>query len=67
MSAKRVPAGYTGDMTLPERALGISSVQEYGMNSKWRNLFTKRQLVALTTFPELVGESDETAYPCAMP
>ena len=39
---------------LPERALGFR-VQEYGM-TKWRDLFTDRQLVALTTFSDLVGE-----------
>ena len=42
---------------LPERALGFR-VQEYGM-TKWRDLFTSRQLVALTTFSDLVGEAQE--------
>ena len=42
---------------LPERALGFR-VQEYGMR-KWRDLFTDRQLVALTTFSDLVGEARE--------
>ena len=42
---------------LPERALGFR-VQEYGM-TKWRHLFTDRQLVALTTFSDLVGEARE--------
>ena len=42
---------------LPERALGFR-VQEYGM-TKWRDLFTDRQLVALTTFSDLVGEAGE--------
>ena len=42
------------DTNLPERALGFR-VQEYGMN-KWRDLFTPRQLVALTTFSDLVAE-----------
>ena len=42
---------------LPERALGFR-VQEYGM-TKWRDLFTDRQLVALTTFSDLVGEARE--------
>ena len=37
---------------LPERALGFR-VQEYGMK-KWRDLFTDRQLVALTTLSDLV-------------
>ena len=42
---------------LPERALGFR-VQQYGM-TKWRDLFTDRQLVALTTFSDLVGEARE--------
>ena len=45
------------EASLPERALGFR-VQEYGM-SKWRDLFTKRQLVALTTFSDLVAEARE--------
>ena len=43
------------ETNLPERALGFR-VQEYGM-VKWRDLFTDRQLVALTTFSDLVGEA----------
>ncbi len=42
---------------LPARALGFR-VQEYGM-TKWRDLFTPRQLVALTTFTDLVKEARE--------
>jgi putative DNA methylase len=42
---------------LPAKALGFR-VQEYGM-TKWRNLFTSRQLVALTTFSDLVREARE--------
>ena len=42
---------------LPERALGFR-VQEYGMR-KWRDLFTDRQLVALTTFSDLAVEARE--------
>ena len=42
---------------LPKRALGFR-VQEYGM-TKWRDLFTPRQLVALTTFSDLVAEAME--------
>lgn len=38
---------------LPEQALGFR-VQQYGMR-KWSDLFTKRQLIALTTFTNLVG------------
>ena len=47
----------TPETDLPERALGFR-VQEYGM-TKWRDLFTDRQLVALTTFTNLVGEARE--------
>ena len=43
------------DTDLPTRALGFR-VQEYGM-LKWRDLFTPRQLVALTTFSDLVTEA----------
>ncbi|UYN95211.1 MAG: DUF1156 domain-containing protein [Enhydrobacter sp.] len=45
------------DTELPAKALGFR-VQEYGM-AKWRDLFTPRQLVALTTFSDLVGEARE--------
>jgi len=45
------------DTDLPEQALGFR-VQLYGMN-KHRGLFTPRQLVALTTFSDLVGEARE--------
>ena len=47
----------TPETDLPERALGFR-VQGYGM-TKWRDLFTDRQLVALTTFSDLVGEARE--------
>ena len=40
---------------LPAQALGFR-VQEYGM-IKWRDIFTPRQLVALTTFSDLVTEA----------
>ena len=42
---------------LPAKALGFR-VQEYGM-TKWRDLFTPRQLAALTTFSDLVQEACE--------
>ena len=45
------------DTDLPAKALGFR-VQEYGM-IKWRDLFTPRQLVAMTTFSDLVGEATE--------
>ncbi len=47
----------TPQSNLPERALGFR-VQQYGM-TKWSDLFTDRQLVALTTFSDLVGEARE--------
>ena len=40
---------------LPEKALGFR-VQAYGM-TRYADLFTNRQLVALTTFSNLVGEA----------
>jgi putative DNA methylase len=43
------------DTDLPAKALGFR-IQEYGM-TKWRDLFTPRQLVALTTFSDLVQEA----------
>ena len=45
------------ETNLPVKALGFR-VQEYGM-TKWRDLFTDRQLVALTTFSDLVQEARE--------
>ena len=45
------------EMELPKRALGFR-VQEYGM-TRWCDLFTARQLVALTTFSDLVGEAHD--------
>ncbi len=47
------------DTDLPEKALGFR-VQEYGM-LKHRDLFTNRQLVALTTFSDLVLEARDKA------
>ncbi|KAF0183095.1 MAG: hypothetical protein FD164_824 [Nitrospirae bacterium] len=48
---------YPPETDLPPKALGFR-VQEYGM-TKWRDLFTPRQLVALTTFSDLVQEARE--------
>ena len=45
----------TPETDLPQRALGFR-VQEYGM-TKWCDLFTERQLMALTTFSDLVTEA----------
>jgi putative DNA methylase len=42
---------------LPEKALGFR-VQEYGMK-RWCDLFTSRQLVALTTFSDLVQDAHQ--------
>ena len=42
---------------LPEAALGFR-VQNYGMR-RWSDLFTNRQLVAMTTFSDLVAEARE--------
>ena len=47
----------TPETDLPERALGFR-VQGYGM-TKWRDLFTDRQLAALTIFSDLVAEARE--------
>ena len=42
---------------MPTKALGFR-VQEYGM-TKWRDMFTSRQLVALTMFSDLVSEAQK--------
>ncbi len=52
------------DTDLPTVALGFR-VQRYGM-TKHRDLFTPRQLVALTTFSDLVGEARQKASADAM-
>lgn len=62
-----VPRGVP-EATIPDQALGFR-VQAYGL-TKWSDLFTPRQLVALTTFSDLIGEarqrvlrdSDDQAY-----
>ncbi len=56
LALKAVPE-WRPETSLPDRALGFR-VQEYGM-VKWCDLFTSRQLVALTTFSDLVGEAIE--------
>lgn len=53
--AQQAKPGWKPETPLPEKALGFR-VQEYGM-LKWADLFTPRQLVALTTFSDLVGEA----------
>jgi putative DNA methylase len=45
---------------LPEQALGFR-VQNYGL-TKHADLFTPRQLVAMTTFSDLVAEARQQAY-----
>lgn len=49
---------------LPEAALGFR-VQAYGLE-QWTDLFTNRQLVALTTLSDLVGEAREKALADAL-
>ena len=48
------------DTGLPEKALGFR-VQQYGM-TRWADLFTERQLTALTTFAGLVSEVRDRVY-----
>ena len=55
--ALRAEPGDAPETNLPEQALGFR-VQLYGM-TRHRDLFTPRQLVALTTFSDLVGEARE--------
>ena len=55
--ATRAIPDWAPDTALPERALGFR-IQEYGM-IQWRDLFTPRQLVALTTFSDSVREVTE--------
>lgn len=52
------------EAALPKEALGFR-VQGYGM-ARWSGLFTNRQLVALTTFSDLVGEARERALADAL-
>lgn len=56
MAAKAEPHGVP-ETDLPEQALGFR-VQGYGM-TKHRDLFTKRQLLALTTFSDLITHARE--------
>ncbi|MCB9452416.1 MAG: DUF1156 domain-containing protein [Anaerolineaceae bacterium] len=49
---------------LPEQALGFR-VQLYGMD-EYNKLFTNRQLVALTTFSDLVAEARKNVYKHAL-
>ena len=54
-AARKAKPHDVSEADLPAKALGFR-VQEYGM-IKWRDLFTPRQLVALTTFSDLVTEA----------
>ena len=56
-AARKAKPQNAPETDLPAKALGFR-VQEYGM-IKWRDLFTPRQLVALTTFSDLVTEAME--------
>ena len=60
VAASRAFPEWTPDTALPKRALGFR-VQEYGM-SRWRDLFSLRQLVALTTFSDLVAKATERVW-----
>ena len=55
--ARRAHPQGVPDTRLPDKALGFR-VQQYGM-VRWRDLFTSRQLDALTTFSDLVGEATQ--------
>jgi putative DNA methylase len=61
--AKQAVPNDPPDSDLPPKALGFR-VQEYGM-TKWRDLFTPRQLAALTTLSDLVAEAREKVYAAA--
>ena len=58
--ARSARTNWRPDAALPKRALGFR-VQQYGM-TQWADLFTERQLTALTTFADLVGEAREKAH-----
>src|SRR5207249_4908050 len=55
--ARSAKQQHAPETDLPEKALGFR-VQEYGMK-RWRDLFTPRQLVAVTTFADLLPEARE--------
>ena len=56
-TARRAVPEWRPDVEFFQQALGFR-VGNYGM-VKWGDLFTSRQLVALTTFSDLVGETTE--------
>lgn len=53
-AASLTPSSWTPDVEFFQKALGFR-VGNYGM-SRWRDLFTGRQLVALSTFADLIGD-----------
>ena len=55
--AKQAQPGWKPDVEFFQQALGFR-VGNYGM-TKWSDVFTNRQLVALTTFSDLVKEARE--------
>lgn len=55
--ARSVQPKDVSETELPAKALGFR-VQEYGM-TRWRDLFTPRQLIALTAFSDLLLEARE--------
>jgi putative DNA methylase len=64
VSQNAIPT-WTPDQELPKAALGFR-IQNYGM-TMWRDLFTNRQLVALTTFSDLINEARGLAHDHAAP
>ena len=63
-AALRATPEWRPDSTLPEKALGFR-VQQYGL-TRWADLFTERQLTALTTLADLIGEARAKARQDAM-
>ena len=56
-TARRAEPAWRPDGKLPDKALGFR-IQQYGMRD-YADLFTPRQLAALTTFSDLVAEARE--------
>jgi putative DNA methylase len=62
--AKKAKPVDVPDTELPKKALGFR-IQEYGM-TRWRDMFTPRQLVVLTTLSNLVTETHGKLYQDAL-
>ncbi|MDP9477084.1 MAG: DUF1156 domain-containing protein [Actinomycetota bacterium] len=62
--AEKAEPSWVPETDLPEQALGFR-VQGYGMN-KHRDLFSRRQLVALNTFSDLVGDARRLVHTDAL-